>query len=596
MMERGSWMKHTRYYQENYPRPQFVRKDWISLDGAWDFVFDDENRGILEKYYEKFPSGMKIKVPFSYQTKASMIADAGEHPYIWYAKKVEFDGKALHGKKLLLNFEGCDYFAKVWVNGEYVGSHIGGYARFTFDITPQALSKEELFIVVRAEDHKDATQPRGKQTWMKNPFGCWYRETNGIWKSVWMETVSEVHLESAKMTPNIENYFVEFESVLNEFQEGYSLRTEVSFGEHGIADVTVKLNRKITNFKIDITNDFDPFRVHFWTPENPQLYDVKFTLYKEEEPVDVVGSYFGFRSFRAEKDVLVLNNNPIYLRMVLHQGYYPESGLSAPNAEALINDIQLAKDLGFNGIRMHQKIEDQRFYYYADIMGMLVWLEMPSPYEFKDATIDKIVPEWMSVVKQFYNHPSIVCWVPINESWGVPRVVFDSSNQKLTEALYNLTKAYDKFRPVISNDGWEHTTSDILTFHNYTQSPEKLESFYRNIDEMMAGGNRADYTQTRLPFARGYGAKGEPIVVSEFAGIGYENGSYAGWGYGDKVSSTEAFLERLDGLVKALRGNDRISGFCITQLTDVESEINGLFDIERKPKADIDKLRKIISQ
>ena len=282
------------------------------------------------------------------------------------------------------------------------------------------------------------------------------------------------------------------------------------------------------------------------------------------------------------------------MKLVLHQGYYRDGGLSAPNTEALLNDLKLAKDLGFNGIRMHQKIEDERFYYYADILGMMIWCEMPSPYEFKDTTIDNVMVEWLDVVKQNYNHPSICVWVPLNESWGVPRIVFDSTNQHLAESLYHVTKAYDKYRPTISNDGWEHVTSDIITLHNYTQSAEELYHFYSNLEQMLAGGHSVDYSQTRLPFANGYKYAGQPVVLSEFAGIGYQNGSDEGWGYGDKVVSSDAYVERLASLVRAVRKIDGICGFCITQLSDVEQEINGLLDYDRNPKAPFEKLAKAV--
>ncbi|MDD4076923.1 MAG: glycoside hydrolase family 2 TIM barrel-domain containing protein [Bacilli bacterium] len=591
-------MKHTRCYRENYPRPQFVKNDWYDLCGKWHFVFDDNNCGEAKQYYQNFPQAQTINLPFSYQTEASGNSDRSLHQYLWYAREAVFDVAALSTNRLLLHFEGSDYITKVWVNGVFIGVNTGGYTRFSFDIT-SAVDKStgKALIVVKAEDTLEATQPRGKQSWMGSPFGCWYQETSGIWKPVWAEFVPSTYLQSVKITPDINDYFVEFESALNQFQEGYYLRTEITFDGHLISDTTVKLTRRITNFKIDITNDFTPFRVHFWSPDNPQLYDIKFTLIKNDKAEEEVGSYFGFRSFRAERDLVILNNNPIYLRMVLFQGYHRDSGLTAPDEAALIRDIELAKALGFNGIRMHQKIEDERFYYYADILGMMVWVEMPSAYEFKDATIDAIVPEWMRVVKQHYNHPSAVCWVPMNESWGIPRVAFDPTNQHLAEALYNITKAYDRHRPVVTNDGWEHVVSDLITFHNYAQSPADLASFYDNIDWMLAGGNRVNYTQTRLPFAQGYRYQDQPIIISEFVGTGFENGhENKGWGYGDKVRSSEQYIERLNQLVKVVRSNERICGFCITQLTDVQIEINGLLDIDRVPKADIQVLKKAITQ
>ncbi len=586
-------MQKTKYFIQDYPRPQYVRSNFQLLDGIWNFVFDDNDLGVKEHWYVNFPESIQINVPFSYHTKLSGINKIEEHNVVWYQKNTNYDVEL--NKKILLNFEGSDYYTMVWVNGEFVGEHQGGYTRFTLDIT-QAVLKcgGEASIVVRCEDYKEATQPRGKQTWLKEPFGCWYHETNGLWKSVWSEVVNETYLTHVKITPCFDEYNVEFEFNLNKYVPNHYAKVVITYGEHLIAETIVKLVRRVSNVKIDINNDFDGFRVHYWTPESPNLYDVQITLIEGTEVVDEIGSYFGFRCFRAEKNCLLMNNNPYYLKMVLHQGYYREGGLSAPNTDALINDIVLAKKLGFNGIRMHQKIEDERFYYYADVLGMVVWCEMPSPYEFKDCTIDGLMNEWLDVVKQNYNHPSICVWVPINESWGVPRIVLDSTNQHLAEALYHVTKAYDKYRPTISNDGWEHTTSDIITLHNYTQDAEELYHFYNDVVNMLDGNHYVDYTQTRLPFANGYKYNGQPVVLSEFAGIGYQNGSDEGWGYGDKVKSSEAYVDRLASLVKAVRKIDSICGFCITQLSDVEQEINGLLDYDRNPKADMEKLSKAV--
>lgn len=589
-------MKNPKFYIENYPRPQMVKPNWQLLDGTWSFAFDDDNSGEKEKWYLNFPSSMSINVPFSYHTKASGIGLIEEHNYVWYCKTVNYD-LSFDKKRILLHFEGCDYLTKVWVNGIFIGTHKGGYTRFSFDITEAVKEcNGQAMIVVKAEDFKEAVQPRGKQTWLAEPFGCWYHETNGIWKSVWSEVVNETYLTHVKITPGFDDYMIEFEFNLNCYKPNHHVKVEITYDGKLISETCSKLVRRISNLKVDLNNDFDGFRVHYWTPEQPNLYDVKITLLENNEIVEEIGSYFGFRCFRAHQNCLLLNNNPVYLKMVLHQGYYRDGGLSAPTLEDLKKDILLAKELGFNGIRMHQKVEDERFYAYADILGMMIWCEMPSPYEFKDNTIDKLMVEWLDVVKQNYNHPSIVAWVPINESWGVPRIVLDSTNQHLAEALYHVTKAYDKYRPTISNDGWEQVTSDIVTLHNYTQQAEELTHFYGNneLKSMLNGENRNDYSQTRLPFANGYHYQGQPVVLSEFAGIGYQNGADEGWGYGDKVNNSEAYVNRLTSLVKAVREIDGICGFCITQLSDVEQEINGLLDYDRKPKASMEKLKKAI--
>ena len=587
-------MKHVKCYKDEYPRPQFVRNNFTSLDGKWFFAFDDLNIGEENEWFLNFPKDMQIMVPYSYQSKNSGLSINDEHKYIWYAKKVKYN-QDLTNKRLLLNFEGCDYISKVWVNGIFVGTHKGGYTRFTLDIT-KAVKKHngEAFIVVKAEDLKEATQPRGKQTWLKEPFGCWYKETNGIWKSVWSEIVSDTYFTNIKITPCFDEYNIEFELNLNQIEDNCLAKIEITFEDNLISETTLRLVRRISNIKVDLNNNYDGFRVHYWTPTTPNLYDVKITLLKNNEAIDEIGSYFGFKSFLANKNCLLLNNNPIYSKMVLHQGYYRNGGLTG-SSEEILKDVMLAKELGFNGIRMHQKIEDERFYYYADVLGMMVWCEMPSPYEFKDDTITNLMNEWLEVIKQNYNHPSIVVWVPINESWGIPRVVLDSTNQHLADALYHVTKAYDKYRMVISNDGWEHTTSDIITLHNYAQKGEELTHFYKDLNSMLNGEHRVDYSQTRIPFANGYKYNNQPVILSEFAGIGYQNGNDKGWGYGDCVLSDDAYIDRLTSMVKAVRAIDGICGFCITQLTDVEQEINGLLDFDRIPKAKMEQLKKAIS-
>ncbi|MBQ2712296.1 MAG: beta galactosidase jelly roll domain-containing protein [Clostridia bacterium] len=590
-------MQHVRCYKSGYPRPQLVKKDFRDLCGEWSFAFDDAHLGEKQGWFLRFPEARAITVPYSYQTKKSGIAEDGLHDTVWYRTELTYQTSELSGSRLLLHFEGCDYQTKVWVNGSYVGMHRGGYCRFTFDITNEVLAAEgKAVITVKAEDTLEAIQPRGKQSAVGGSVGCWYQNTVGIWKPVWTEIVPDCYLKSVKITPSIKDYYVEFEATLSEYREGYALRTVVSFGGNTVSDTVSRFTRRILNVKADLNYDGDIFRVLYWTPDRPNLYDVQFYLVKESEVVEEAGSYFGLAECRAEGNCIMLNCNPIYLQMVLAQGYYGESGLTAPDEQAFVKDILLAKELGFNGIRMHQKIEDERFYYYADILGMAIWCEMPSAYEYKSETAEKVAAEWMEAVRQNYNHPSVLTWVPINESWGVPRIVTDAQQQAFSLALYYATKAYDARRPVISNDGWEHTVSDIVSLHNYTQSAEELTRFYSQLNEALAGNNRVGYSQLRLPFANGFGYQGEPVVISEFAGIGYKNGAESGWGYGDMVKDSASYVGRLRELVAALKKIDGISGFCVTQLTDVETEINGLTDINRVPKAPIEELKKAITQ
>ncbi len=588
-------MRNVKCYIKDYPRPQFVRQNWLNLNGEWNFRFDDQNIGEREEWYKGFDNCNKINVPFAYQAPVSGIDDKSFHQIMWYSRKVTFRKK--ENENVLLHLEGADHISRVWCNGVYIGEHVGGYCRATFDLTNAIKDNEEALIVIRMEDDKACTKPRGKQRWLDYDYGCWYIETSGLWKSVWAEVVSETRLNRIKMTPIEATYNMFFEYEIANFKQGHKLRTVVTFEGNKIADQTMDLVRENHTFTIDFSNDVNDFKIFWWHIDHPCLFDVDFYILDENNNViDEVGSYTGFRIFKADGNVLKLNLSPVYMRMVLEQGYWRETGLTPLNEEALIRQIELIKEMGFNGIRMHQKIEDERFYYFCDVLGVMVWCELPSSYEFKDKAVDYIVPEWMEIVKQNYNHPSIVAWVPINESWGVNRLMTNVNELHFTQTLYHLTKAYDPMRPVVTNDGWEHSISDIITLHNYAQDPEELKAFYEDIERVVKYNNSTNYSQCRSTFVGGYQYKGQPIMIDEFAGIGFKTNSDEGWGYGDKVQSQEAYINRLKGLVKAVRDSQGICGFCVTQTTDVYHEINGLLDFDRKPKVDIEKIREAIIQ
>lgn len=588
-------MRNVKCYVKDYPRPQFVRNNWMNLNGKWNFKFDDANVGEKEGWFNGFETKEEINVPFAYQAPVSGIVDKTFHQVMWYSKKVKFTKK--ENENVLIHLEGSDHVTKLWCNGIFVGTHVGGYSRATFDITNAIKNDEEALIVIRIEDDKSCTKPRGKQRWLDYDYGCWYIETSGIWKTVWAEVVSETRINRVKMTPIESTYHMFFEYEVENFKKGYSLRTVISYKDEVIADQTMALVRENHTFSIDLSNDINDFKIHWWRPEHPEFYDVEFSLIDNNgNVIDHVGSYTAFRIFKAEGNLLRLNLSPVYMRMVLEQGYWRETGLTPLNEDVLIEQIRLIQELGFNGIRMHQKIEDERFYYFCDVMGIMVWCELPSSYEFKDKAVDRIVSEWMQIVKQNYNHPSIVAWVPINESWGVNRLTSNVNEKHFTETLYHLTKTYDPMRPVMTNDGWEHTTSDIITLHNYSQDPNELKAFYENIQNVINYSTANNYSQCRPTFVNGHEYKGQPIMIDEFAGIGFKTNDDEGWGYGDKVSSKEAYVNRLASLVKVLRENPYICGFCVTQTTDVYHEINGLLDFDRKPKASMELMNKAITQ
>ena len=475
----------------NYPRPQFVRENWLSLNGKWNFLFDDEDTGEREKYYNFFPESIEIEVPFSYETKKSGIGDETVHKNVWYQKNINIS-EINKNENIILHFEGSDYITKLWINGSYVGLNKGGYHRFSFDITDYLVNGENSFTI-KVEDSLSKEQPRGKQRYKNKSWECLYVQTTGIWKSVWMERVPSKYFVSSKITPVFDNGTVDIELITNIYEgfNNYEIETDILFNNKVVNSLKNKVENRHIKYNMGICGD----KVHsimVWSPKQPNLYDIVYKLYYNGTLVDKVYSYFGVRKIEIEKNKLLLNNEELYLKMVLDQGYWEESHLTPPDEEAIIKDIEIARKYGFNGIRKHQKTEDERFLYYCDIKGMLVWGEMASCYEFTDESTENFTDEWIKAVKQNYNHPSIITWVPINESWGVPDIRHDIKQQNYANSLYYLTKSVDDTRPVISNDGWEHTVSDIITMHDYKQNGELLYDTY-NDEGLSVINNKSEY-------------------------------------------------------------------------------------------------------
>lgn len=581
----------TEMYIKDYPRPQFVRPAWSNLNGAWSFGFDDDNRGEREGWYEQFGGDMTIQVPFTYETKASGIGREEHHPAVWYHRQLELS-KEYEGKQLLLHFQAVDYLAKVWVNGQYVGCHEGGYSAFSFDITPYISLERPNNLTIKVEDSMDATQPRGKQRWVERNFECFYVQTTGIWQSVWLEAVHPVHLDSVKMTPDLDARSIRFEYQVNGDLAAKNIRVETLIRMKGqqVKKTSLVIDRPWLQLDTDLVHEANgPWKSWYWSPGQPNLYDVEFILYQDDEVIDHVYSYFGMRKISIEKGQILLNNIPLYQRLILDQGYWPESHLTPPSEEAIIEDIELTLSMGYNGVRKHMKVEDARFLYWCDVKGLLVWSEMAATFEFNDNAVQKFTNQWMEVVRQQYNHPSIITWVPFNESWGVMHTFKDKRQQKFTESIYHLTKAFDPNRPVISNDGWEHTISDILTLHDYVENGEGLLKRFESKETIV--GNEKSFNNFKYAFADGYTYQGQPIIISEFGGIAFQ--SDTGWGYGKQETSEEAFLTRFRGLHEAIKKTDFIAGYCYTQITDVQQEINGLLTEDRKAKVPVEIIREI---
>ncbi len=579
-------------HEIDYPRPQFVRNDWINLNGKWNFVFDDADKGEYLSFFNEFPTeNTEITVPFTYETELSGIYDEKLHENVWYERTFNIGDIE---KRTIVHFEGSDYITKIWVNGRFVGIHRGGYERFSFDITNYVVSGENK-ITVKVSDYIDCEQPRGKQRWGQDSYGCWYIQTTGIWKTVWIERVNNnIYIDSVKMTPDLKNMKIDCEvNFTGNFSSSrYFISSFVDFDSAPVNSVYMPITKKHMVFSIDVSNtEIAKFGVKEWSPANPNLYDIRFEISDNENIIDTVYSYFGMRSIEISGNQILLNGRPIYQKLILDQGYWKESHLTPPSEEAIIKDVDMIISMGYNGVRKHQKIEDERFLYWADVKGLFVWSEMAATYKFSDNAVSNFIEEWIDIVKQNYNHPSIITWTPFNESWGISAIKNNDMQKAFTESIYYLTKAFDSMRPVISNDGWEHTHSDIVTLHDYESSGKEFAKRYMELKNEILN-NEYFGNEYRGAFADGYKYNGQPVIISEFGGIAIDNNS-EGWGYGDKAKSEREFFNRFEQITDAIKSLPYVCGYCYTQLTDVQQEVNGLLTEERKCKVDINKIRNI---
>lgn len=580
-----------------YPRPEFARKDWMNLNGTWNFDFDDEDRGRKEHWECKSDQlQKKISVPFAYQAKLSGVEDKEMHDIVWYQREFQVPD-AWKDRRIQLNFGAVDYSCQVWVNGKLAVTHEGGHTPFSADITD--LLEENNVLTVRAQDYaKDITLPRGKQYWEMESKYIFYTGTTGIWQTVWLEPVHESRLERITFRPDIDHNQVQIGILTKGIsaEKNLRVRMKVCFSGWDVEQVYDKAPISTDTYEIKENWEYrcmglknvqlDGFE-YWWTPERPNLYVVTASLYDGDILVDEVETYFGMRKISMENGVLCLNNKPYKQRLVLDQGYFPMGGLTAPTDEELKEDILLGKAMGFNGARKHQKIEDPRWLYWCDHLGYLVWGEMANAYDYSKDYAEKMMKEWVEGIRRDYNHPCIVAWVPLNESWGVPNVKKDVFQQNHARAMYYITKSLDDTRPVGSNDGWEHVCSDICTIHDYAADQNVLEKRYESIANMMEFRPSG-----REIYVAGASYHGEPIMVTEFGGIAYQEDE-SGWGYSN-AKSQDDFEERLKAVLEPIKKSKWLSGFCYTQLTDVEQEMNGLLTYDRKPKLPLEVIKKIV--
>lgn len=557
-----------------YPRPQCVRSKWQSLNGSWNYSFQETSRVKDLKWQGK------ITVPFVPEAKLSGVHDTGYHSVIWYQHEFEIP-KHLGDNRLYLHFGAVDYTAQVWVNEQLVAQHEGGHTPFWADITDVLVEGKQTIFVRAEDDPHDLAKPRGKQEWLEEPHGIWYPRSTGIWQTVWLEVVPVTHITQIRYTPNLSTFSILFEATIT--GEADTLELEFNLGKERLAlDSTQVLHGKVKREIFIPVTDFDNARRFLWSPEHPNLIDVHIKLKKDQTVIDDVGSYTALRSIEAKDGKFFLNHRPYFLRLALDQGYWEDGLMTAPNDEALKKDIELAKAMGFNGVRKHQKIEDPRFLYWADKLGLLVWEEMPSAYHFTRQAVQRLTKEWLEVLNRDYNHPCIVTWVCFNESWGVPDLPHSAEQRNYVAALYHLTKSLDSTRLVVSNDGWEHTEGDLLTIHDYRREAEVLGQRYGTPEASKNSSQNLILEHGKVTLLDDARVIDQPIILSEFGGIRYSSKkSDRGWGY-QEANSPKTLLDIYASMIKAISGG--LAGFCYTQLTDTFQEQNGLLYMDRRPK------------
>jgi beta-galactosidase/beta-glucuronidase len=574
-----------------YPRPQLVRENWLSLNGKWKFAFDDDNQ--FENYSDSIPWSTEILVPFPPESTASGVGDRGYHHACWYQREIEISAR---DQRVLLHFGAVDYRAKVWVNGHLVVEHVGGHTPFSADITFALGDGDHHTLTVYAEDDPhDLAKPRGKQDWQLQPHSIWYPRTTGIWQTVWLECVAQTYINKIRWTPNFDGFEIGCETMIaGDLKANFTVEVKISHNGKLLADDHYKIIGHEAARKISLSDPgIDDSRNELlWSPERPTLLDAELILLRDGEVIDKVYSYTALRSANINRDRFMLNGRPYFLRLVLDQGYWPDTMLTAPSDEALRKDVELAKAMGFNGVRKHQKIEDPRYLYWADKLGLLVWEEMPSAYRFTPTAIKRLVHEWGEVIDRDYSHPCIIVWVPFNESWGVPNLTSTQAHRNAVEALYHLTKTFDSTRTVIGNDGWEASATDLIGIHDYDANPRSIAARYGSsvqqelFDRRRPGG--------RILTLDGYPHRGQPIVLTEFGGIAYAKQRHSEegqemWGY-SQASTDEDFFNRYQQLLEVVNDTPMFSGFCYTQFADTFQEANGLLFADRTPKLPLEQI------
>lgn len=558
--------------RSEHPDPQFQRKDWLNLNGEWDFEFDFGNSGLRAGVLEKDEWSRKINVPFCPESKLSGIEYTDFIAAVWYRKSVTVTEAQLEGR-VLIHFGAVDYETYLYVNGEEAGYHKGGYTSFTFDITEFLTAGENVIAVNARDDVRDPLVPRGKQSELYNSHGCDYTRTTGIWQTVWLEFVPKAYVKSFKLFPDTVNATLGISAVV----EGEGAFKAEAFYDGRLVG---SFEKTAAGF---VSGDIKLSETHLWEVGCGRLYDLKITFGGDE-----ISSYFGLRDIRIDGYKVLINGKSVFQRLVLDQGFYADGIYTAPSDEALEKDIRLSLAVGFNGARLHQKVFEPRFLYHCDRLGYIVWGEFGNwglDYS-RDGALEAMLPQWCESVARDFNHPAIVGWCPFNETWDRDG---RKQNDELLRIVYRVTKQLDETRPCIDTSGNFHVETDIFDVHDYEQ---KVEIFKGNYDRLMTEGVLFEH----FPDRQEYDGK-KPAFVSEYGGIQWSLGSRGdAWGYGNAPKSEQEFIDRYKGLTDALLDNERMFGFCYTQLYDIEQEQNGLYYYDRSPKFDPELFRRINSR
>lgn len=569
-----------------YPRPQFVREDWVNLNGTWSYEFDFSRSGMDRRLFESKGFEGRITVPFAPQSELSGVGYKDFIPEMWYHRTlaVPQDGA---GKKIILHFGAVDYIASVYIDGKIAGRHWGGSSSFSIDITRMVVPGQEHNLVVRVEDDERSGQyAKGKQCGRFASFGCEYTRTTGIWQTVWMEPVSKNGLKDVYIVPDLDQSRFVVEPSYYGLAAGQQLRVTVKDGGKVVSSKTVPASAQ-TSAELPVK------KAKTWSPESPFLYDIDLeVLDAEGNVIDKASSYSGMRKIHIVGNRLYLNNEPVYLRFVLDQGFYPDGIWTAPTDEALKHDIELSMAAGFNGARLHQKMFEPRFHYWADRLGYLTWGESASwgANINNPLSARNFLTEWEETVIRDRNHPSIIMWTPFNETWEHPedREVAREACRMVSD-VYKLTKNLD-YRPCHDVSGNYHVMTDVFSVHQYMQNPDDLKKWLAPVDGLV---RHHDLEHREVEY------DGQPYLVDEYGGIKWVVGqefSEISWGYGDAPKTLDEFYQRLEALTDVILGFDHICGYCYTQLTDVEQEQNGIYNYDRTPKFDMEKIRAVFTK